>query len=89
MRAIYRDFCPWLLLLLRRRRRFLLGTLLVFVTLMAGLALLGLSGWFITASALAGIALSMGLPVRCLRPRWRHSFFCLGAHYSALHGAAV
>jgi ATP-binding cassette, subfamily C, bacterial CydC len=64
MRAIYRDFCPWLLLLLRRRRRFLLGTLLVFVTLMAGLALLGLSGWFITASALAGIALSMGLPAR-------------------------
>ncbi|UZH08100.1 hypothetical protein OM794_11810 [Halomonas sp. BDJS001] len=64
MRAIYRDFCPWLLLLLRRRRRFLLGTLLVFVTLMAGLALLGLSGWFITASALAGIALAMGLPAR-------------------------
>ncbi|WP_386077747.1 thiol reductant ABC exporter subunit CydC [Vreelandella sp. F11] len=64
MRTIYRDFRPWLLLLLRRRRRFLLGALLVFVTLMAGLALLGLSGWFITASALAGIALSMGLPAR-------------------------
>ncbi|BBI50878.1 hypothetical protein HORIV_32990 [Vreelandella olivaria] len=64
MRAIYRDFRPWLLLLLRRRRRFLLGALLVFVTLIAGLALLGLSGWFITASALAGIALSMGLPAR-------------------------
>lgn len=64
MRAIYRDFRPWLLLLLRRRRRFLLGALLVLITLMAGLALLGLSGWFITASALTGIALSMGLPAR-------------------------
>ncbi|MDQ7735149.1 thiol reductant ABC exporter subunit CydC [Halomonas sp. SpR1] len=64
MRALYRDFRPWLLLLLRRRRRFLLGTLLVFITLMAGLSLLGLSGWFITASALTGIALSMGLPAR-------------------------
>ena len=64
MKAIYRDFCPWLLILVRRRRRFLLGALLVFVTLMAGLALLGLSGWFITASALAGIALTMGLPAR-------------------------
>lgn len=51
MMAIYRDFRPWLLLLVRRRRRFLVGALLVWVTLMAGLALLGLSGWFITASA--------------------------------------
>lgn len=64
MMAIYRDFRPWLLLLVRRRRRFLLGTLLVWITLMAGLALLGLSGWFITASALAGIALALGIPAR-------------------------
>ncbi|MCH4813336.1 thiol reductant ABC exporter subunit CydC [Vreelandella neptunia] len=64
MMAIYRDFRPWLLLLVRRRRRFLLGALLVLITLLAGLALLGLSGWFITASALAGIALSLGLPAR-------------------------
>lgn len=64
MIAIYRDFRPWLLLLVRRRRRFLLGALLVWVTLMAGLALLGLSGWFITASALTGIALALGIPAR-------------------------
>lgn len=64
MRTIYRDFRPWLLLLVRRRRRFLVGALLVWVTLMAGLALLGLSGWFITASALTGIALALGFPAR-------------------------
>ncbi|MGP9766678.1 thiol reductant ABC exporter subunit CydC [Halomonas sp. AOP13-D3-9] len=64
MMAIYRDFRPWLLLLVRRRRRFLLGALLVWITLMAGLALLGLSGWFITASALTGIALALGIPAR-------------------------
>ncbi|CAM0553989.1 putative ABC transporter ATP-binding/permease protein [Vreelandella titanicae] len=64
MMAIYRDFRPWLLLLVRRRRRFLVGALLAWVTLMAGLALLGLSGWFVTASALTGIALALGIPAR-------------------------
>ena len=54
MSAIYRDF----------RRRFVLGALLVWVTLLAGIALLGLSGWFITASALTGIALAAGIPAR-------------------------
>lgn len=64
MMSIYGDFRPWLLLLVRRRKRFLVGALLVWVTLMAGLALLGLSGWFITASALTGIALALGIPAR-------------------------
>ena len=64
MKVIIRDFLPWLQLLVRRRRRFFIGALLVWITLMAGLALLGLSGWFITASALTGIALSSGLPAR-------------------------
>ena len=64
MSAIYRDFRPWLLLLIQRRRRFVLGALLVWVTLLAGIALLGLSGWFITASALTGIALAAGIPAR-------------------------
>lgn len=62
MMRLYREFKPWLALLLRRRRRFLLGGLLVWLTLLAGLGLLGLSGWFITACALAGIALAAGQP---------------------------
>ncbi|WP_249976937.1 thiol reductant ABC exporter subunit CydC [Vreelandella olivaria] len=62
MMRLYREFKPWLALLVRRRQRFLIGSLLVWVTLIAGLSLLGLSGWFITACALAGIALAAGLP---------------------------
>ncbi|WP_447045445.1 thiol reductant ABC exporter subunit CydC [Vreelandella sp. H-I2] len=61
MIAIFRDFRPWLLLLIQRRRRFLVGAFLIWITQMAGLALLGLSGWFITASALTGIALTLGI----------------------------
>lgn len=62
MKQFYRDLAPWLKLLLRRRQRFLVGALLVWVTLLAGLSLLGLSGWFIVACALTGIALAAGLP---------------------------
>lgn len=44
--------------LLGRRRGWLLGGLvLILLSLFAGVALLALSGWFITASALAGLAL--------------------------------
>lgn len=62
MKQLYHTMKPWLLILLRRRQRFFIGALLVWITLLAGLALLGLSGWFIAACALAGIALASGLP---------------------------
>ncbi|WP_404374481.1 thiol reductant ABC exporter subunit CydC [Vreelandella aquamarina] len=62
MKRLYREAAPWLKLLLRRRQRFWVGALLVWVTLLAGLSLLGLSGWFIVSCALAGIALAAGLP---------------------------
>jgi len=61
--AIYRQFLPWLRLLTRRRRALMLGALLAGATFLSGVALLGLSGWFITASALTGIALALGLSV--------------------------
>ncbi|HSP31071.1 MAG TPA: ATP-binding cassette domain-containing protein, partial [Halomonas sp.] len=64
MMVIFRDFLPWLQLLVRRRQRCLIGALLIWITLLAGLALLGLSGWFITASALTGISLALGIPAR-------------------------
>ena len=41
--------------------RMLLGTLLATLTVLAGMALLGLSGWFITATALAGLSAGAGL----------------------------
>ncbi|MFG6667323.1 thiol reductant ABC exporter subunit CydC [Halomonas sp. HNIBRBA4712] len=62
MKTVVRALRPWLFLLTRRRRTFYLGAALVLVTLLAGLALLGLSGWFITACALAGLLLAAGQP---------------------------
>jgi len=49
------------------RRAFLVGILLSSVTILAGTALLGLSGWFITASAIAGAA-GAGLTFDFFRP---------------------
>ncbi|RFA26397.1 hypothetical protein CAI21_17075 [Alkalilimnicola ehrlichii] len=50
-----KELRPFLRQLLRRRYQLLLGTLLLLVTLAMGIGLLGLSGWFITATALAGL----------------------------------
>lgn len=43
------------LFLAARGRVLLLGALLSALTVLAGIALLGLSGWFITATSLAGL----------------------------------
>jgi ATP-binding cassette, subfamily C, bacterial CydC len=51
-------------LLLRRRRGWLLaGSALMLLSLLAGVALLALSGWFITACALAGLGLIVMLDI--------------------------
>lgn len=52
---------PWWRLLDRRRGRLLVGAGLLLLTLAAGIGLLALSGWFITATALTGLALAAGL----------------------------
>lgn len=49
-------------------RRMLLGALLATLTVLAGLALLGLSGWFITATALAGLSAGTGLAFNVFMP---------------------
>lgn len=49
-------------------RRMLLGALLATLTVLAGMALLGLSGWFITATALAGMSASAGLAFNVFMP---------------------
>ncbi|WP_163575641.1 thiol reductant ABC exporter subunit CydC [Halomonas faecis] len=54
---------PWLRLLVRRRRRLWVGAGLLGLTLMAAIGLLALSGWFITASALTGMAVMASLDV--------------------------
>ncbi|MGM0782892.1 MAG: thiol reductant ABC exporter subunit CydC [Pseudomonadota bacterium] len=54
---------PWLRLLAQRRRRLWIGAGLLGLTLMAAIGLLALSGWFITASALTGMAVMASLDV--------------------------
>ncbi|RDB42260.1 thiol reductant ABC exporter subunit CydC [Halomonas sp. DQ26W] len=54
---------PWLHLLARRRGRLLAGAALLALTLFSAIGLLALSGWFITASAVTGMALAAGLAV--------------------------
>jgi len=50
--------------LIRHRSTWLLaGVLLIVVSLLSGVVLLALSGWFITASALAGVGLLLGLDI--------------------------
>ncbi|WP_454856965.1 thiol reductant ABC exporter subunit CydC [Rhizobium binxianense] len=57
MTALIEDLKPILrLFLAERRRSLLLGTALSAATVVAGIALLGLSGWFITATAIAGLS---------------------------------
>lgn len=50
-------------LLLQRPGWMLAGLVLIILSLAAGMVLLGLSGWFITASALAGAGLLLGLDI--------------------------
>ena len=52
---------PWLRLMARRRGRLVIGGALLALTLASAIGLLTLSGWFITASALTGMALAAGL----------------------------
>ncbi|MFY0990212.1 thiol reductant ABC exporter subunit CydC [Halomonas sp. C05BenzN] len=55
------TLAPWLRLLGQRQGRLLAGTALMALTLFSAVGLLALSGWFITASALTGLALAVGL----------------------------
>ncbi|PMR74916.1 thiol reductant ABC exporter subunit CydC [Billgrantia endophytica] len=59
--SLRRTFLPWLRLLARRRGRLAGGTALLMLTLFSAIGLLALSGWFITASALTGMALAAGI----------------------------
>lgn len=61
-----RDFTtlrPWLTLILQRRRRLLVGGLLMSATVLSAVGLLALSGWFITATAVTGALLALGVGV--------------------------
>ena len=55
------ELRPWLARLFRRPVRLINGGLLMLVTLISGIGLLALSGWFITATALTGLLLAAGV----------------------------
>ncbi|PTM40698.1 amino acid ABC transporter ATP-binding/permease protein [Bosea sp. 124] len=69
MMASLRPLRPVLVFFLAERRGALLGgALLAAVTVLAGIALLGLSGWFITATAIAGLSSATALAFDVFAP---------------------
>jgi ATP-binding cassette subfamily C protein CydC len=55
------ELRPYLRMLATYRGRMLLGSVLVFATIAAGVGLLALSGWFITATGVTALALAAGM----------------------------
>ncbi len=55
------ELRPYLRMLATYRGRMLLGSILVFATIAAGVGLLALSGWFITATGVTALALAAGM----------------------------
>lgn len=53
-----RDLKPWLDLIFKRPGRLMVGGVLILATLISGIALLAVSGWFITETALVGLLLA-------------------------------
>ena len=56
-----RNLKPWLDLIFKRPGRLVIGGLLILATLLSGIALLAVSGWFITETALVGLLLAAGV----------------------------
>lgn len=56
-----RELATWLALIFRRPGRLTLGAVLILATLLSGIALLAVSGWFITETALTGLLLASGV----------------------------
>lgn len=55
-----RELKPWLALIFGRPRRLIMGGVLILCTLLSGIALLAVSGWFITETAVVGLLLAAG-----------------------------
>ena len=58
---------PWLASLNAHRSRIILGFCLMFMTAIAGITLLGLSGWFISAAAIFVVAFDIFVPGGAIR----------------------
>lgn len=96
MRTGLRVLTPILSLFLRERRAMLMaGAALAGLTAIAGIALLGVSGWFITATAIAGLTPAAALAFDVFSPSAAIRFLALartGARYGerlATHDATL
>lgn len=76
------------LFLAERRKVLLAGMALAAATVLAGIALLGLSGWFITATALAGTSIAAALTFDVFQPSAGIRFLAL-ARTAARYGERV
>lgn len=75
----WRDFRPFLALPDGpARRRLMAGAALAAMTVLMGMALLGLSGWFITATAIAGLSTATALAFDVFMPSAAIRLFAIG-----------
>ena len=74
-----RELWPWIRLVMARRARLALGALLMALTFAAGIGLLALSGWFITATGLTALLWASGtrMPFDVYIPGGGIRFFAL------------
>lgn len=81
---LWRDLYPVLAMFIaaRRNNTLLLGALLAVVTALSGMALLGLSGWFITATAIAGLNTSLAFTFDVFMPSAGIRLLALGRTFS-------
>lgn len=56
-----RELIPWLRVILQRKGRLAVGGGLILLTVLSAIGLLGLSGWFLTASAVTGVLIAQGI----------------------------
>lgn len=78
MTVLLRTFRPILALFWSERRNLLLaGALLAALTVLAGITLLGVSGWFITATAIAGLSSATAIAFDVFAPAAAIRFLAL------------
>ncbi|MGO4354775.1 thiol reductant ABC exporter subunit CydC [Rhizobium sp. RAF36] len=70
------------LFIAERRRGLLIGALMSALTVLAGIALLGLSGWFITAASIAGLSIATAVTFDVFAPSAGIRLLAIGRTFS-------
>jgi ATP-binding cassette subfamily C protein CydC len=70
------------LFIAERRRGLLIGALMSALTVLAGIALLGLSGWFITAASIAGLSVATAVTFDVFAPSAGIRLLAIGRTFS-------